>query len=235
MPSNFIIPIPKNSPGHANYKKKHSVHDILSKLFDRQLPTHDDAGFPILTSSVKKNLKRLFKERKPFPYKKGPLPRNMYAIFNHLQQPAAVVRTKAEALRLLKKDSIVPTILGKKWKPKSDSGLSDTYNELLVGSTVIRIPQRGDSRYNIDTTKYNLTPSEKEFGSLHRVATKRCSSCPRANSATEERCGCSLLSYIKDQTPGWVYHTEHQLLMQRHRDRKKKDNVIKISIDDLIE
>jgi hypothetical protein len=233
MASNFVIPIPRGHENHIHYKPQQTVKDILKMLRTRPISTHDDGGFPILKSSVKTNLKRLFKQRKPFPYKKGPLPVYMYAIFNHLQQPVAVVRTKKEALRLLKRDSIRPVILRKKWKPGPNTHLDPDSNELLVGSTVIQIPSRGG--ISIDSDRYKLKPSDQEFGSVHRVATKRCSTCPRANSATEERCGCSLISYIKDQTPGWVYHTTHQLLMQRHRNRKKKENIIKVSIDDLIE
>jgi hypothetical protein len=227
MTTNILIPIPRGIKNHANYKAKRTIQDILDLIRNR--PTHDAAGFPILKDSARTSLKRLFKERKPFPYKKRPRTRMVYGIFDHNLRPVSVVATKAEALRMLQQDSIKSTFFGKKL-----SSANGKIVELSAGSTVVRIPTIKGKRCSINTELYNIKPSNPDFGSLHRVATKRCSTCPRINSATEERCGCSLMAYLKDQTPGWVYQTDHQLLMKRHRDRKRT-NQIEISLDDLIE
>lgn len=233
MTTNYLTcPIPAGHPSHYLYYDRKSVDEILDMIRKRNKPTHDHSGYRLLDTAIE-TYKRLFKpfgeSKRKILERKKKTRRYVYTIFNLQMTPLGAWDTKDKAVKLLKQDRIPYTIFDKPMKIQPGSSL-EKINPVPVGSTVIRIPVIG-SRMNIDHDRY-LKPGDPEFYQF-RVATKRCGQCPRANDPSAPECGCSLINNIRDQTPGWTLQTEHQLLMKKHRDRKKKQTVVEVSIDEL--
>ena len=228
-------PLTPLDPGHYQYQPPlKPVHSILEMIRNRPRPTHDENGFWIL-DSAQAMYNRLFCRRKKRVVRRKRTA--IYAIFDHRMYPIRSVKTKKEAMKLLKRDSLEYKLFHRKMKPNFDNEIFE-FNPVQAGAMVVRIPAKGkvrNSLIEIDSERYT-SPTDLEYPKF-RKAVKRCSGCKIDTDVNATYCPCAMINNLKESTPKWQLWSDHQIKMYLNRLEKHGNKTvnIRIGIEDLLD